>query len=404
MEYKEKVMAYANVIQIFGPEEEELNQVLELKIQTSVEDPEALHFWTEVLGRMHRNSFYNEIREMMQLERKYSSNLESYPNIATLTNSPNLLKWISLLPDYEEEVSFLLDYQKKNYITEKPNAHQSFDACLNSMQFFNDAIIAQKPMEELFKYIPLMTWSVEALLVTKQMHEDFKDFLLNNFVPVLRAHRAAVLIFLDLVNNEEKYLEEELKANVRPMHSDIFNREYVAKEISLPIPADPLQNGLDTEDIYLDALSYSLRYMFEKGKFTGPRVEQATRDWFFTPLTHLYRLRMHSDMLGVTDSYTPVMSPKLLNTAANKLYTNMKIYSERNLLETAILGIENLIMDSYGSPYKELYKPRFNEALEMLTERLNDLLREGLITGQSVYDTLNRVKARGEVYEIYSPN
>lgn len=401
MNYREKVMAYANVIQIFSSDEEQLNQVLDSKIQSAMHKADDIEFWTEVRGRIHRNSLYHEIIEIIQIEKKHLGHVEQYPNVASLVRSPNLKKWLSILPKYEDEVNFLLDYQKDNHITEKPNDEQRFKACLGSLQFFNDAITRGLSMEELFKYIPLVTWSIESLLVTKNLHEGFKSFILDNFVPVLRAHKAAVIIFLDLVDNEETYLEEEEKNKIAVSKSSIFTREYEPETLTLNIPVDPKTINPDAEDPYLDSLSFGLRYMFERDSLTGPRVEQATRDWFFAPLSHLYRLRLHSDMLGCTDSYTPVMSPKLLNSSSNKLYTHLKLYGERNLLESSILGIENLIIESQGTDYKEVYKPRFIEALDMLHERLQDLLKEGLVTGKGVAETLERVKSRGEAYGIY---
>lgn len=403
MNYREKVMAYANVIQIFSSEEEQLNDVLNAKIQAAMHDQESLEFWTEVHGRIHRNSLYNEIKELIQIEKKHLEHVEQYPNVTTVVRSPSLLKWLSLLPKYEEEVNFLLDHQKQNFIVEKASDQQSFNACIGSLQFFNDAITQGKSLEELFKYIPLVTWSIESLLVTKQLDKRFEDFILTNFVPVLRAHKQACLIFLDLVNNEETYMAEAKRVAGGVSKSSIFSREYKPETINLNIPVDPKKTNPEAEDPYLDALSFSLRYMFETGNLTGPRVEQATRDWFFAPLSHLYRLRMHSDMLGCTDDYTPVMSPKLLVSASNKLYTHLKMYSERNLLESSILGIENIIMESQETSYKQLYIPRFKEALEMLRETLQDLLREGLVTGKGVSETLDRVKMRGEVYDIYDP-
>lgn len=401
MDYREKVMAYANVIQIFSSDEELLNQVLDAKIQTAMHEPEMIEFWTEVRGRIHRNAMYHEILEMIQLEKKHLGNVEQYPNVATIARSPNLLKWLSYLPHFDEEINFLLDYQKDNFITEKPNDDQRFKACIGSLQILNDAIVAGKSMEELFRYIPLITWSIEALLVTKQLHEGFQDFILNSFVPILRAHKAAVLIFLDLVKNEDRYISEAVKNKTGLTKSGIFSREYEPETLDLAIPPDPKESDPNNEDPYLDSLSFGLRFMFDKQSLTGPRVEQATRDWFFAPMSHLYRLRIHSDMLEVTNNYTPVMSPKLLNSTSNKLYTHMKVYGERNLLESSILGIENLIMDSQGSPYKALYKPRFKEALEMLQDRLQELLQVGLVTGKGVAETLHRVKMRGEAYGIY---
>lgn len=401
MNYREKVMAYANVIQIFSSDEEQLNQVLDAKIQTAMHKPEDIEFWTEVRGRIHRNSMYHEIIEIIQIEKKHLGHVEQYPNVASIVRSPKLKKWLAILPKYEEEVNYLLDHQKENHITEKPTDEQRLQACLGSLQFFNDAITKGLSMEQLFKYIPLVTWSIESLLVTKNLHEGFKEFILDNFIPVLRAHRAAVIIFLDLVNNEETYIAEAEKNKVPLAKSSIFTREYEPETITLNIPADPKEIDKDAEDPYLDSLSFSLRFMFERDKLTGPRVEQATRDWFFAPLSSLYRLRIHSDILGCTDTYIPVMSPKLLNSASSKLYTHLKVYSQRNLLESSILGIENLIMESQDSQYKELFKPRFIEALQMLHDRLQELLAEGLVTGKGVAETLERVKLRGEAYGIY---
>ncbi|MFF2798059.1 hypothetical protein, partial [Lysinibacillus xylanilyticus] len=270
MDYKEKVMAYANVIQIFSSEEDELNQVLDTKIQNSMHKPEELAFWTEVRGRIHRRAMYHEILEMIQLEKKHLGNVEQFPNVATVTRSPNLLKWLSFLPNFEEEVYFLLDYQKDNFIVEKGNSQQHFNSTLGCLQFFNDAIEANKSLEELFNYIPLVTWSIESLLVTKEFHDDFQSFLLDTFVPLLRAHKAVVLIFLDLVNNEETYIEEEKKSKSAISQSSIFTRDYVPHSLNLSIPADPKESNPDAEDPYLDALSFGLRFMFDKGSLTGP--------------------------------------------------------------------------------------------------------------------------------------
>lgn len=401
MDYREKVMAYANVIQIFSSEEDELNAVLDTKIHSYAHEPEPRAFWTEVRGRIHRVALYNEISELIQIERKHLGKVEQFPDVGAVARSGTLLKWLSFLPKFEQEVEFLLDYQRDNLITEKNTEANKFKLSIGSLQFLNDAITAGKSLNELFKYIPLVTWSVESLLVTKNLHEGFESFLLENFVPISRAHRAAVLIFLDLVENEEVYLSEEKKVKATLAPSTIFSRDYKPEVLNLSIPVDPRESNPEAEDPYLDHFSISLRAMFGQGKLIGPRVEQATRDWFFSPLSHLYRLRLHSDLLGCTEEYTPVMSPKLLDSASSKLYTHRKLYGERNLLESSILGIENLIMESQDTEYKGLYVPRFNEALDMLIERLDDLLKAGLVTAPGVADTLKRVKMRGEAYGIY---
>jgi len=402
MDYREKVMAYANVIQVFSDDRHEIVSALEAKVNSITMPPEQQEFWREVTGRVYRNSFYSEILEMIYLEKKYSTSIDSAPSVATIVNSPNLLKWIHLLPKFEEEVAFLLDYQKDNYVTEKANDTQAFNSCIGSLQFFNDGIVKGKSLEELFKYIPLMTWSIESLLITKQLNSQFQDFILNSFIPVLRAHRAAVLVFLDLVNKEDEYLQKEAETTKEGLtESTIFNRKYEPEKINLYVPADPTETDPNSEDPYLDGFAYTLRYMFNRRQLTGPRVDQIKKDWYFAPLSHLYRLRMHSDMLGCTDEYTPVMSPKLLNSAANKVYAHLKCYSERNLLESSILAIENVIMESQNTKYKDIYVGTFSELYVMLEENLAGLLRVGLVTSKGVADTLKRVRLRGEVYGLH---
>ena len=243
---------------------------------------------------------------------------------------------------------------------------------------------------------------MDCLIITKQLTPQFSQFLLDNLVPVLRAHRAVVLVFMDLVNREDDYKLKEKKEKVQVKTSDVFTRTYVPEKVKIVIPPDPLVKDPNGEDPYLDSFSYSIRNMAKVGKVFGPRIEHETREWFFTPLTHLYRLRMHSDMLGVTSSYTPVMSPKLLKTADSKLYTHRKNYSEDNLLESVILGMENVIMESQKWEDKIVYKARFEESLPVLESHLHGMLREGLVTSKRVAETLRRVKLRGEAYGIYN--
>ena len=399
MDYREKVMAYANVIQVFSEDRADIVSALEAKVNAVDTTDDRHEFWSEVMGRVYRNCYFTEIHEIIHLEKKHGATLDAAPSTTTIVNSPNILKWISLLPKFQEEVDFLLDYQKDNHILEKATNEQAFNACIGSLQFFNDALVNQKSLEELFKYIPLMTWSIESLLITKQLNPQFLDFLKTSFIPLLRAHRAAVLVFLDLVENEEIYLNEAKSTGSQLTKSSIFNRDYQPEKINLYIP--PEHTSTDSADPYLDALSYTLLDGSNQKRISGYRFEQVKKAWFFTPLSQLYKLRLHSDMLGVTNSYTPVMSPKLLNVAYNRVYAHIKCYDERNLLESSILGIENIIMDFQKNPYKEIYAVKFSEAFEYLKENLDDMLRLGLITHEGKIETIKRIQLRGEVYGIY---
>lgn len=404
MDYKEKVMAYANVIQVFSDSRMDIVTALEGKITQSSGDAERQDFWKEVQGRVYRNNYYSEITNMIHLEKYNSNNIQSAPIISNLVRSPNLLDWIHLLPRFEEEVAFVMDYQKENYIMEKASDAQAFQACLGSLQFFNDALKSGKSLEQLFEYIPLVTWSVESLLATKQLHKDFQSFLMESFVPVLRAHNAAVMVFLDLLNRETEYLKEAEMQKRELSQSSLFTRDYEPEHINLYIPEDPSKIDPSVQDPYLDAFSRSLMVIFKGGKIEGPRADQAKREWHFTPLSNLYRLRIFTDKLGCTDSYTPVVSPKVLSNASNIVYAHLKCYNERNLLEASILGIENVIMDSQKTEFKEFAVNRFYDMLKSLEEDLQNLLSEGLVTAQGVAETLHRIKVRGEIYGLYFPS
>ena len=400
-------MAYANVIQVFSDSRIEIIDAVEAKVKASSGDEDRQGFWKEVIGRIYRNNYYTEITSMIHLEKYNSHNIQSSPIIADLVVSPNIVEWIKMIPKFMDEVDFMLDYQKDNFIMEKPSDAQAFEACLGSLQFFNDAIAQGKSLEELFEYIPLLTWSIEALLATRQLHRDFTSFILDSIFPVLRAHRATVLAFLDLVEREDEFTKQAEENKVELARSTIFSdRNYEPEKLNLYIPEDPSKTNPDVQDPYLDTFCRSLLVIFNGGKIMGPRVDQAKRDWYFTPLSMLYRLRMHCEKLGCLDSYIPVISPKVLSTAANNIYAHDKFYCEHNLLESSILAIENVIIEAQTASdgVKPFLVNRFNEILQQLKKDLEDLLGLGLITAQGAGQTLKRVLARGEIYGLYFPN
>lgn len=402
MNYREKVVSYASVLMGHAPDMDVIFDRLHEKIMFSVEDQEQLKFWTEVSGRVHRNSRVKEIEEMEHIERYNSGILEMYPAIETLINSPNVLKWISYLDPLEDEIDWLLEYQKDNYVMERPSEQQCIDATIGSLRFYNEALEEGKSMEELFKYIPLMVWSIDNLLASDQLHHSFHPFLIDSFVPVLRAHKAASLIFLDLMDNEDKYLEHERTNTIGIDRASIFNRKYEAESIDLPIPAT--YEDLSS-DPYLCSMSATLMQLATEDIKMLPRAENVRRAWHFTPLTNLYRLRIHGELLGVYDEYVPVVRPKILKNMSDVLYTHIKTYSEENLVKSNLIVIENLIAESASTEYKQLYTFNFLEMYKIVEEHFRALLDRGLVTAKVVGENLTRLREKAKEYGIYDdPN
>lgn len=405
MNYREKVMAYADIIQIWTYDQSIINTTLDDKILSHSEDTEVRDFWVEVKGRIRRNGLHTEITELIDVERRRIGNIEAYPDVHRLMGSRMMLDWVHKLEEFEDEVIFLMDYQKEKHILERPTPKQKFDATLNALQFYNEAISKEKNTKDLFKYLGLVVWSIEDLVNTKQLHEDFYTFIEDSVIPIFRAHKAALLIFLDLVNNEQEYLDKEEKEKgdeYKIQTVSIFDREYKAEEVQVAIPKDPTKTKPDAEDPYLDAFTHIIRTLMREGKVIGNFFNESAKSWHFAPLSNIYKMRMMTDLLGCTESYITAISPKVLNTASNHLFSYSKSYDSRTLIEMSILGIENVMMESRESEYKDLYRVRFDTALRDTREILDRILEAGLITAAQWEEALTRVKTRGEEFGIYN--
>lgn len=407
MNYHERVMAYADVLQIFSPDQTILHNTLNDKIAyyaVTGNSPKELAFWTEVLGRLYRRVWFKEIGELVDIEKKNLNNIEDYPDITSLNRTPSTRLWIKNLPMFKKEIIGLLDYQRDYGIKEKPSEDTRYDSCWRSLKFLNDGINNNLQLTELFSYIPLAMWSVENLLMTKNWHPDFNEVITNSLVPLLRGHHSAVLNFLELVGSEEPFEAEEKELT----KSTVFKRDYISKELELTIPLDPRDMHAaggkmsNDEDPFLDDYSNSLRAFVEEGLYLGPLIDQCTQQHYLAPLSNIHRLFLHAEMLGYKDEYVPVVSPNLIRSVSRKLYVHEKLYSEERLLTSCLLGVDNILNEFISTQYVELYTIRYGVALEHLEKKLEGLISEGLITASGFTETLKYAKLRGEAYGIYS--
>jgi hypothetical protein len=407
MNYHERVMAYADVLQIFSPDQAVLYNTLNDKIAqyaTTGNSPKELAFWTEVLGRLCRRVWFKEIAELIDVEKKNLNNIEEYPDITSLNRTPSTRLWIKSLPMFRKEVYGLLDYQRDYGIKEKPSEDNRYDSCWRSLKFINDAVTKDLPLTQLFSYIPLAVWSVENLLMTKNWHTDFNDVVTLSLIPLLRGHHAAVLSFLELVSSEEPFTKEEREL----AKASIFKRDYTPKTLELSIPLDPRDMHTaggkmsSAEDPFLDDYSRSLRAFVEEELYLGPLIDQCVQQHFLSPLSHIHRLFLHAEMLGCQDEYVPVVSPTLIKSVSRKLYVHEKVYSEERLLASCLLGVDNILNEFGTTPYVDLYTIRYGDAIERLEKKLQGLIEEGLITAGGFTETLEYAKLRGEAYGIYS--
>lgn len=401
MKYQDKVMAYADVVQILGPDTSVLSNLLEDKVakySLSSESIVELDFWKEVKGRMDRNNFHLEIVNLIAVEKANLRNITQFPEIELIKRTPSTREWIRNLPMLEKEIFELLYYQQDEDIRKKVTDEQSFLQCYRSLKFLNDAITSGLPMEKLFEFIPLTMWSIENLLINNSWNAQFTPMLLEQILPLFRAHKSAVNTLIELINNEEELEVRESVVKIKT--SSYFERDYSAPEKAiLSVPPKP-EEGI--KDQYLDWFMYAVIDHVHGGNAFKEHRQELERQHRLAPLTHLHRLWMHVEKLSIPpEEYCPVMDPDLVNKASQMVTTHIRVYNEKNLVAACLSGITNVIIAHSERGNSQLYRERFSLTFDMMVDNLNKLADEKLISTHSVIDAINYAKERGVSAGLY---
>lgn len=414
MNYKEKILEYAEIVQLVSSQEHLIDNAIIEKIAQHGTDLEKHGFWKKVQGRIYQTVGKAPYRVLRSREIKYRDFVSTVPGVEYILNAPNLRDWINALPEFKRELEYINTFQTQMNIREVPDEVQKLLVTRESLGFYNEALKESTDIHHLVKYIPLTYTTLNDLIATDNYSSDFNSFVKTNIIPVFRAHSKIVNEFLELIELEEKLYKYEQQNNTSIKSSDkanIFTEEeeilgeensydfkvpeYYLKPIELSYQheykgagQDPFLIGLDLE--LVDVIN---------GKPTSRMIkEEVIKSWKLSPLSDLLFRRILSDKIGVTTQYTAVVPPRVMETANRILYANIKFYSEDSLLQMTFMGLDSCMYkyQSEGEGNLALYHSLFTATAEAVEINIDKLIKMGLVTAKKALDALEVRLERGE--------
>lgn len=419
MQYYEKVIAYADHVQVYMGDDIQLIRKLDDKINSLEVGSNRHKYWVEVRGRIFRNSHYSESFLVTNLEDRFAGNPNESQDVASILNSPVLLKWISHLGLFEEAIDDTLCYHIDNEVYERPTPEDVKQQSLNSLRFYNNVLKQGKTVMELFPYLPLLKWSVEGLIANRRLSEQFHTFLIKSVVPIARAQRQLILIFLELMEDEDDYIaqglspdtimiqideakEENDKAIQKELDSSyekdelrgdqvkevtlsrLFTRKYTPPEtISVSVPPEPT-NGDDPYKCNFCRLVDEVIENDERVMRTN--IKNIGKAWSRHPFSYIHRIYMAKQRLNISDGYTIPISSILLIETHKIIQAHIKTYSQDRLLRNLRNMMEVVLYEARGADHAKMYflAATYNIERDKYFALLDEMQQKGLATPMRV--------------------
>lgn len=246
--YFDRLKEYANVVQVYSPDGLLILSKLKDIVYKYSLDSSLFYYrdkWAEIEGIFLRKENYVDLERFKSLESMHK-NLNTIFQLGN-KSSPlyRTVEWVHSFPSLIDYVQDLTIYHKQVEDEYLSSSDIKFEYTISSLRFANDKLKECKNMGERFKYLPLIVWSLENLIIYNNYSTEANDFVKGAIIPLLKRHRQASIEFIDLIKLDSIVLD--LSKN-EISESNVFNNQAVSilnQDLNLNFVFDK-SNSLDS--------------------------------------------------------------------------------------------------------------------------------------------------------------